>query len=1338
MVSCRHIVLTPLRSARTAVLSFISTWSSQPPPSPTSPTFPDAQYTSSPTPGSPVRRSHDNVASPTAAVLEHYTQSSPTPTAQARKRADSRPSSRPVSMVQTYQPPLMEVAQDTLPELQPIFTFLNSHSNKLYQEGYFLKLHDLDTRGRPSGDRTWTECFAQLVGTILSFWDAAHLDAAGEDGEVVPTFINLADASIKMIESLPMNGQAGQSLQNVLSISTAANNRYLFHFNSLNSLTQWTAGIRLAMYEHATLQEAYTGSLIAGKGKHLNNIRTIMDRTKFKQEDWARVRFGAGTPWRRCWCVVTPPDEKEFQKLQKTRKKRNPYDRSTPILKGDVKFYDTRRVTKKTQPIATITDAYSAYAIYPQSKPLIDQSTLVKVEGNITIHGQTDSSTEGFVFVMPEVHPAVSGFEIMLRFLFPLWDVFAMYGRPQRLIADVLDTRGLMFALPKDRRYGYLEILDVSGLIHTTGSQTWSEKQWRKQMKDLTSKRMSAVQMDGGRSASRASRRNTTSRASLPGSRNGVKFEDGVSIRSQPSSRQNSLTRKVGFQNTFDPPKRVDSAPPGGGQPALGHRRSASEATGYSKPYQREMEARGMYEPEMGTMGTQTPPPRPPPHRDGAVFGSATTRERSGTETTDQFDTASEGKSSPESEIPFNQNQMPEVRSFAASPPPVAVAAPPAFTHAPSQRPSLRPNVPSDLRRAHSGIDAATLSQIEDANGMMYAGGAPQDLPYRGSPSGLSGQPGDYDRRWEENGGQRGMVTDYNESEADLLGAPPGYWDQSQNQNQAMFSAKNRHPTSRLPTIPASPYVDQVEPSPKRSYFEPAGPTVPEHSESSTPVQQVNAMPPPPLERSGSSFSVQRKPLPSAPGQSGHTTAGSEQDPSMTRKSVEDSRDGVQRTVGAPEPNAKYDETTDMPSTDSGPMAANAPDRGERRTREDGPKLLPKTANSGQKPSAEKLKQTHASERLDSSSSDGNTARTMAWQPGMVSSDHKRTLTPEEWVQQRAAIANTPMYAHARNKSSTSSPSPLKPNRNPSPSSGQLFNRSPSQAPPPATPPLSRPASRDWSHLASVTQPRRETPSPLSGRKVSPQTPNLEPDYFDRPISRGRGTPSPSNALIYPPRISSREGEHTPPRFTGVPQYYEHGRISPSPSQYLNGPSNSSPYDGAHVPRLTSAPLLQQINVGGRRTPSSPKLENPTGLVGAIAAREQEKQAMKYGYSGAAVQQGISQANKQRQLPQQMMYSTSQSSIPFVPVLDNRAATPGLAQIHTNSPRWQQGSPYSVLHGYPSNPMSPGPQYQPQQSLNQTSRQESATEQPYGAAAFARQQGQTGVFKPTDQQRRPY
>ena len=65
------------------------------------------------------------------------------------------------------------------------------------------KFHKLtcSLEGRPNPDRTWTECFAQLVGTVLSLWDAAELDAAGEDGEVLPKFINLTDASIKMVRS---------------------------------------------------------------------------------------------------------------------------------------------------------------------------------------------------------------------------------------------------------------------------------------------------------------------------------------------------------------------------------------------------------------------------------------------------------------------------------------------------------------------------------------------------------------------------------------------------------------------------------------------------------------------------------------------------------------------------------------------------------------------------------------------------------------------------------------------------------------------------------------------------------------------------------------------------------------------------------------------------------------------------------------------------------------------------------------------------------------------------------------------------------------------------------
>lgn len=101
--------------------------------------------TASPGPSSPALPSFALSAS----ALDTYNnngRASPSPNHQRQFSTDSRPSSRPMSMIQTYQPPVMEVGADTLPELQRIFTFLNSHSNKLYQEGYFLKFHDTDAR----------------------------------------------------------------------------------------------------------------------------------------------------------------------------------------------------------------------------------------------------------------------------------------------------------------------------------------------------------------------------------------------------------------------------------------------------------------------------------------------------------------------------------------------------------------------------------------------------------------------------------------------------------------------------------------------------------------------------------------------------------------------------------------------------------------------------------------------------------------------------------------------------------------------------------------------------------------------------------------------------------------------------------------------------------------------------------------------------------------------------------------------------------------------------------------------------------------------------------------
>ncbi|CAK7198626.1 hypothetical protein SEUCBS139899_001290 [Sporothrix eucalyptigena] len=650
-----------------------------------------------------------------------------------------RSSSRPVSMIQTYQPTLMDT-NNAIPELQPIYTLLNSHANKLYQEGYFLKLDDQNTQGRPNPDRNWTECFAQLVGTVLSLWDATELDTAGEDGEVLPKFINLTDASIKVIDSLPTRSANEQPLQNVLSVSTAGRNRYLLHFNSHHSMIQWTAGIRLAMYEHSTLQEAYTGALIAGKGKSLNNINLIMSRSKVPMEEWVRVRFGAGVPWRRCWCVISPPEEKEVQKLQKEMKKRSVYDRShMPHLKGDMKFYDKKvegKKQKKAKPIATVTNAYSAYAIYPQSKALIDASSLIKLEGTITIHSNPASTTEGFVFMMPEVRPMVSGFEMLLRSLFPTWDTFCLYGRPTRLVASTLDTRSLMFAMPKHRRYGYLEIMDVSSLVLTEGSGSWTEREWRKRLKELTAKRMAAMDesassgFESERTSNRSSKRLSFGPGPLPTSNSAgvignqapaprarVNFaDDGDSLRSSRSTAP-----------ALHPASRTDSAPPASERQripssmaqaaTIAHARNNSDMgmapVDHQNPY--GAPPAGYYDPTSGGSPGYYPSAASPPPR-GYVNDLATTPERVSSED----DVSSSRNATPPRDL---QDMHQRLQT------PEPVVTPPTLHHPPSSRPAATPYHSPELRRANSRLSNATLAQMVNAGTVSSNEGQSSPMP---------------------------------------------------------------------------------------------------------------------------------------------------------------------------------------------------------------------------------------------------------------------------------------------------------------------------------------------------------------------------------------------------------------------------------------------------------------------------------------------------------------------------------------------------------------------------------------------------------------------------------
>ncbi|EFW99464.1 PH domain containing protein [Grosmannia clavigera kw1407] len=976
----------------------------------------------------------------------------------------TRSSSRPLSMVQTYRPFMMEI-NDTIPELQPIFSFLNNHGNKLYQEGYFLKLDDQNTHGRPNVDRTWTECFAQLVGTVLSLWDASELDTAGDDGEVLPKFINLTDASIKMIESLPTRTAGDQPLQNVLSVSTAGRNRYLLHFNSHHSLIQWTASIRLAMFEQSTLQEAYTGALIAGKGKAVNNINLIMERSRFKTEEWVRVRFGSGVPWRRCWCVISPPNEKEVTKLQKDIKKRSPYDRShTPLVRGDIKFYDTRKTgkkQKKAKPIATLSEAYSAYAIYPQSKALIDASTLVKIEGSITIHSNPPSTTEGFVFIMPEVHPAVTGFEMLLRFLFPAWDAFGLYGRPGRLVASVLDQRSLMFALPKHRRYGYLETSDVASLLLTEGSSTWTEREWRKRMKEATGQHMAA--MDEESSSGFSSRRTSHRSASY---RSNSRFSFGLGGNSiMGSDRSVSGRLKVNFTGDREsdrssrsiapairPAVRTDSAPPASERQPLPS--SMAQAVAIAAGHGRNLSDTRLN----GLNGTPRSNLTNP--LIGSAFGAAYLPSSSPSPPTRGF--VSDLSSTPErvsseDELPTDMDTPPakDLHAMAQrmeTPEPVHM--PPAFSHSPSSGPPTTIYQSAELRRANSRLSHTTLAQIAKAGGVLQNGWADAD-----------GQ----ERQTTESGSSRSelsvpALTYKPSASTDPLGSPISSLD-STGTNQAkspLTPTQNNlvpapdfltdylsQPTngfSALPPLQTSPRVLR-KPVPAGLDYQPQDNISEPHSAAtslgSIPSYLINEAALDQVryneEDNVEQRNVFRQNTKRSEASSRYDDASSTASPDYAstlgsnepRESVERPRAGVLRTVGETHSSESGEETFDIPEINFGPTlnyAAQASQRNMTPTPFSGPSSPP-TTMPARKPTRDKLQSMESIHRRQESE-ETIKRRSVAWQPaatiaggstGSGGEGRAGALTPEQFVLQRAAQASiSPMYSHQRVASTNS------------------------------------------------------------------------------------------------------------------------------------------------------------------------------------------------------------------------------------------------------------------------------------------------------------------------------
>lgn len=375
---------------------------------------------------------------------------------------------------------------DISPELVPIVTLLSAQAHRRYHYGILLILHDLKTDGTPAA-RRWEECYGVLLGTQLALWDAKELSSSKtnkEDSNLKkiasrPTFINFTDASVRVLDANDDVTSSGDNrsntsdLDNVLVVSTTLKNRYFLKFRNSESFKIWDAAIRLSLFEFTALQEAYTGSFLSSRGVKLGDIKVVMADTKFTYEDWVSVRFGTGMPWKRCYAVISP---------QPNKKKKN--------SKGSICFYENDKKTKKSNAMTTVVDAKALYAVYPSSPILIDTSTIIKLEGLVSFE-KHEEPQETNIFIMPEKHQGVPGYDTIIRFLIPAMNAFYLYGRPKGLIANRVDPESLLFALPTLPHIHYLQVDDVLSLTKDKNYLHWNAADWRNNIVQLLQKKLS-------------------------------------------------------------------------------------------------------------------------------------------------------------------------------------------------------------------------------------------------------------------------------------------------------------------------------------------------------------------------------------------------------------------------------------------------------------------------------------------------------------------------------------------------------------------------------------------------------------------------------------------------------------------------------------------------------------------------------------------------------------------------------------------------------------------------------------------------------------------------------
>ncbi|KAI0461681.1 hypothetical protein LJB42_004754 [Komagataella kurtzmanii] len=125
-------------------------------------------------------------------------------------------------------------------------------------------------------------------------------------------------------------------------------------------------------------------------------------------------------------------------------------------------------------------------------------SSVNSVESNgssICLPANSKVCRTNFVYIIPETHHGVPDSETMIRLLIPIFNVFKLYGRPQKFLSSRDNKQSLLFGLPQLPHTQYLDsessyqLVDLN--LENSIKEKWALFDWTQVFQEMCSYRIS-------------------------------------------------------------------------------------------------------------------------------------------------------------------------------------------------------------------------------------------------------------------------------------------------------------------------------------------------------------------------------------------------------------------------------------------------------------------------------------------------------------------------------------------------------------------------------------------------------------------------------------------------------------------------------------------------------------------------------------------------------------------------------------------------------------------------------------------------------------------------------